>query len=131
MKNVAGLKGLVETGKKLITDLSVRSMPQNEKPRNITIFLMMAVFMFFAMAPECYADASLSSLKTGFSTVLNVIMGGAFIWGTIIIIMGMNGQGGSPDWGVVIKGAMIAGSTAIMLVLYNVFNVAGDAVPNM
>lgn len=97
-----------------------------------SILAYMACLILFAMAPECYADStSLSTLKTGFSTVLNVIMGGAFIWGTVIIIMGMNGQGGGPDWAVVIKGALIAGSSAIMLVFYNVFSVASDAVPNM
>jgi len=95
-------------------------------------FAAMAGLLLFAFAPDCYAGStSLSTLKSGFSVVLNVIMGGAFIWGTIIIIMGMNGQGGGPDWGVVIKGAMIAASSAIMLVFYNVFSVASDAVPNM
>ena len=99
--------------------------------RIVTLFIMVGM-LFFALMPECYAGStSLSTLKTGFNTVLNVIMGGAFIWGTVIIIMGMNGQGGGPDWAVVIKGALIAGSSAIMLVFYNVFSVAGDAVPNM
>ncbi len=100
--------------------------------RRALSFAIVAGLLLFAFAPDCYAGStSLSTLKTGFSTVLNVIMGGAFIWGTIIIIMGMNGQGGGPDWGVVIKGAMIAASSAIMLVFYNVFSVASDAVPNM
>ena len=98
----------------------------------ISTLSFIACLILFYFIPECYAGSTnLSTLKTGFSTVLNVIMGGAFIWGTIIIIMGMNGQGGGPDWGVVIKGAMIAASSAIMLVFYNVFSVASDAVPNM
>lgn len=111
--------------------MRLSSWAMGDAPRASTIALM-GCMILLSLAPECYADsASLSTLKTGFSTVLNVIMGGAFIWGTIIIIMGMNGQGGGPDWGVVIKGAMIAASSAIMLVFYNVFSVASDAVPNM
>ena len=102
------------------------------KAKRIATLFIMAGMLLFALAPDCYAGStSLSTLKTGFATVLNVIMGGAFIWGTVIIIMGMNGQGGGPDWAVVIKGALIAASSAIMLVFYNVFSVAGDAVPNM
>ena len=125
-------KALV-SGNALIARAIASGNPEAEdKARRCARLFFMAGLLLFALAPDCYAGStSLSSLKSGFNVVLNVIMGGAFIWGTVIIITGMNNQGGSPDWSVVIKGAMIAGASAIMLVFYNVFNVAGDAVPNM
>ena len=133
MNTVSYVKAIVKSG----NDLAIRAMTSGNsamdaKAKRAATLFIMASMLLFAFAPDCYAGStSLSTLKTGFNVVLNVIMGGAFIWGTVIIIMGMNGQGGGPDWAVVIKGAMIAGSSAIMLVFYNVFNVAGDAVPTM
>ena len=133
MKLFKQINEIMNQGKEFVAHHAVPLNQGVEAKANkvVTLFIMIGM-LFFLLMPECYAGStSLSTLKTGFATVLNVIMGGAFIWGTVIIIMGMNGQGGGPDWAVVIKGALIAGSSAIMLVFYNVFSVAGDAVPNM
>ena len=82
--------------------------------------------IWLASQSTCYA----ADIKTGFTTVMSIIEGGAFIVGTVMIIMGMTNHGESPNWNFVMKGGMVAGAGAIMWALFTVFGANTNYAPS-